>query len=80
MADRPRFSVHFDEEAFTEDLEHATPAGARCRPTRVHLTPTDRRRTRGDQAHIQSGVTEGAQGAASNHALKGGPSQARMSR
>ncbi len=27
MADRPRFSVHFDEEAFTEDLEHATTAG-----------------------------------------------------
>jgi len=27
MADSPRFSVHFDEEAFTEDLEHATPAG-----------------------------------------------------
>ncbi len=27
MADSARFSVRFDEEAFTDDLEHATPAG-----------------------------------------------------
>ena len=27
MSDSPRFSAHFDEEAFAEDLDHATDAG-----------------------------------------------------
>lgn len=28
MADSPRFPVRFDDEAFGEDLYHATPAGS----------------------------------------------------
>ena len=29
MPDSPRFAVRFDEEAFTEDMHHASPAGRR---------------------------------------------------
>ena len=33
MNDSPRFSAHFDEEAFAEDLAHATQAGRRVAET-----------------------------------------------
>lgn len=33
MADAPRFPVYVDEETFTEDLEHGTPAGREIRWT-----------------------------------------------
>jgi hypothetical protein len=45
MADSPRFPVYVDDETFTEDVNHATPAGrraaerARLRLEREGITP-----------------------------------------